>query len=180
MRSYVLISLLLFSSHLWAKPIQCVCFPSQVNKVTQWIRTINKTEIGRNFLNAVKRGERRLQIVHDSSARLSAGKTLIPLTTATGDGRGVNSIQILMDLTMSARGTHLVKGEDFSWISFPAVINLFHEIAHAKHAMTGDTKTMFEIQAIIDENIFRAQLSKVLNQNFSQRLIDGHDASVEL
>ncbi len=177
MRLALLLSLSFSPAVALALPIQVIGTAGQAPRVQSWLNLIGRTPIGRQYLQAVTAGPRRLQIVHSFYARSSAGKTLLPMTTATSDGRGVNDIQIEMDLTIPFEGSCRVLGADGGKVAFPAPVNLFHELSHAYHGMKGDTKAMFEVQAIIDENVFRAQYAALTKRPMPARDIYGHDSS---
>ncbi len=162
-----------------AKPIIFEASLVQTLKVKSWIMLIEQSNIGRKYLNFITSGNKQLIIRHNTYARMSAGKTLVPMTTATEDGRGVDEIEIELDLNMTLAGTHLVVGDNAELIHFVAPVNLFHEMSHAYHAMKGDFKAS-EVQAIQDENIFRQEWGSVIKCGTAKRSILSHDSSKEL
>ena len=67
-----------------------------------------------------------------------------------------------MNFEMPDSGSHRVGTYGTSeLIEFTADQNLVHEFVHAKHAVYGTMATMYEVQAILEENIYREQKARL-------------------
>jgi hypothetical protein len=81
-------------------------------------------------------------------------------------------ISIWYDITDAAGQHWTVKDKDSQNIHLPRPVLLYHELAHAWHDIQGDLPAVdhdAEVQAIADENVFRAQLGLSLRNSTSHR-----------
>lgn len=141
-----------------------------IAKFKYWLNHIAKIHHGRSTLQAIINSGHTLVISHSSSARVSAGRTLAPMTDNLINGRG-ESVIILFDATVSERGSHMVFNGKRELIGYSAMTNLFHELAHARHKMNG-TWLYFasERQAIEEENTFRRELAGINGSPVTERV----------
>lgn len=126
-----------------------------------WLSEVLKTDVGVKIIEDLSHGSHELMIMHHPSSVLTAGKTLIELTTRMSNGHGTPAV-IQMNFEMPDHGSHRVATYGTSeLIEFTADQNLFHEFVHAKHAVYGTMATMYEVQAILEENIYREQKARL-------------------
>lgn len=152
------------TSTLIIQNIQITGTRAQQNSFIRWLNNIAETQKGRHTLNAIIQSGHQLQLIHSSHARLSAGRTIAPLTEDLINGQGA-SVRIIFDGNMNDRGSHVVYNEKSQFIEFTAQQNLFHELAHAVHQMNGTWRYFnSEAQAIEEENIFRQELAILNNE----------------
>lgn len=139
--------------------IQIIGSREQQKNIVRWLDGIVITHKGRITLQKIINSGHQLTIRHSLAARLSAGRTIAPMTENLINGKG-ESVTITMDATMLDEGTHRVFNRHFSLIQFNAQQNLYHELAHAMHKMQGTWRYFnSEQQAIEEENIFRRELA---------------------
>lgn len=151
------------------KNIQITGTPKQQQNFMRWLDGIAETEKGRQTLTAIIHSNHSLHIKHSETARLSAGRTIAPLTEDLINGRGAG-VKIIFDANMKDSGSHQVYNEKLDLIEFTAYHNLFHELAHAAHQMSGTWRYFAsEQQAIEEENIFRRQLAHLNNETPTNR-----------
>ncbi len=141
----------------------------QRKKILQWLNHIADVKKGRDTLIAIISSPHQLTIKHSDSAKLSAGRTIAPMTMDLINGKGAD-ITIIFYADMPDSGTHKVYNHKIELIEFNAVQNLYHELAHAMHQMQGTWRYFAsEKQAIEEENIFRQQLAITNNTLAHQR-----------
>lgn len=132
----------------------------QTQRFIHWLDEIATTPKGRDTLAAIIRSGHTLTIQHSIKARLSAGRTIAPMTENLINKKG-ESVTIIFDADMPDTGSHRVYNKYFELIEFTALQNLYHELAHAMHKMQGSWRYFAsEDQAIEEENIFRAELAQ--------------------
>ncbi|MGS2716541.1 M91 family zinc metallopeptidase [Eionea flava] len=157
-----------------------------IQKLHTWLSEIMTTAKGQRTLEAINQSGHILTIKHAFSARLSAGRTIAPMTENLINHTG-ESVTIIFDADSPEKGTHRVFNKHFQLIEFTAVQNLYHELAHAMHKMQGTWRYFAsEAQAIEEENIFRTELAKKKNQTVALRFgkdgekIGGLETATEL
>lgn len=134
-----------------------------------WLTEIASIPKGQHTLEAINQSGHILTIKHSLSARLSAGRTIAPMTENLINRTG-ESVTIVFDAESPDRGTHRVFNKHFKLIEFTAVQNLYHELAHAMHKMQGTWRYFAsEAQAVEEENIFRRELATNKNQTVALR-----------
>lgn len=132
----------------------------QTQRFINWLDEIATTTKGQNTLAAIIRSGHTLTIRHSIKARLSAGRTIAPMTENLINKKG-ESVTIIFDADMPDTGSHRVYNRRFELIEFTALQNLYHELAHAMHQMQGTWRYFAsEDQAIEEENIFREELAQ--------------------
>lgn len=120
---------------------------------------IAQVPFGAQTLWAISQSNHRLLIRHSHYAVVSSGRTSAPMTRNLTNGVG-EDVEIKFNAYIPDQGSHRVYGEHRQYVEFTAVQNLFHELAHAKHKMTGQWPyASSEYAAIKDENIFRRELA---------------------
>ena len=130
-----------------------------IAKFKHWLNEIVRIPHGRATLETIIESGHNLTISHSEIARISAGRTQAPMSENLINGKG-ESVRILFDATISESGSHLVYNGNKELVEYTAVVNLFHELAHARHKMNGSWRYFdSEGQAIEDENIFRRDLA---------------------
>lgn len=133
----------------------------QKKELTRWLNDIAVVPKGYSTLKAIAKTPHTLTIKHSAAARLSAGRTIAPMTENLINGVGEN-VLIIFDAAMSDRGTHRVFNSANQLIEFNAIQNLYHELAHAMHKMQGTWRYFAsEAQAIEEENEFRIDLAVI-------------------
>lgn len=138
--------------------------PQQKEKIAQWLLEIAHVPKGKSTLSAIKQSGHQLLIKHSAAARLSAGRTIAPMTDNLTNGAG-EDITIIFDADMPDQGTYQVYDAVNQLIEFTAVQNLYHELAHAMHQMNGTWRYFAsERQAIEEENLFRTDLALMRNE----------------
>ena len=142
----------------------------QVDKIRGWLQTIARVPKGMETLVAIQESGHKLFIYHYQPSMLSAGKTSAPVTSNLINGVG-ESVDIYFNFDMPNHGSHFVSNSKRRNISFTAVQNLFHELAHARHMMNG-TWLYFdsEGQAIAEENEFRLQEATINQVAYEPRV----------
>lgn len=138
--------------------IRLIGSTQQTQRFINWLDEIATTTKGQDTLAAIIRSGHTLTIQHSIKARLSAGRTIAPMTENLINKKG-ESVTIIFDADMPDTGSHRVYNRRFELIEFTALQNLYHELAHAMHQMQGTWRYFAsEDQAIEEENIFRAEL----------------------
>ncbi|MBY0385289.1 hypothetical protein K2X05_09035 [bacterium] len=123
------------------------------------ISRVREYSFGEETWAAIAFSGKNLMIGHSAPAVSTAGRTLAPLTTALGDGRGASCV-ILFNFDIPESGSHRVGGMNQEWVEFTKLKNFFHELMHAKDQMNGTWQSYrSEQQAIEGENTFRLQLN---------------------
>ncbi len=141
----------------------------QQERIKQWLWQIATVPKGFSTLAAINRSGHKLTIRHSSAARLSAGRTIAPMTNDLINGVGAD-VTIIFDGDMPDYGSHQVFNAANQLIEFTAVQNLYHELAHAMHQMRGTWRYFAsEKQAIEEENYFRYELALQQGRNSQQR-----------
>lgn len=131
-----------------------------MRRLSRWLDQIFAVPHGRGTIREILASGNRLTIRNSTWALPASGRTLAPVTAGLINGKG-EDVEILFDARIPDSGSHSVFGEGNQLIEFTAVQNLFHELAHAKHLTKGTWRyTNSEAQAIDEENLFRAQLSR--------------------
>ena len=131
-----------------------------IAKFKFWLNEISRNPVGRETLLEIVRSGHTLSIAHADHARISAGRTMAPMTEKLINGQG-ESVEILFDGRITESGSHLVFNGEKELVEYTAVQNLFHELVHAKHKMKGTWRYFdSEGQAIEEENDFRAELAR--------------------
>lgn len=140
-----------------------------IAKFKYWLNEIVKIPVGEETLRTIVESGHTLTIEHNNHSRISAGRTLAPMTEDLINGIGAD-IEILFDASVTEAGSHLVYDTHGDLIEYTAIENLFHELSHAKHKMNGTWRYFdSEGQAIEDENIFRKEYNTIQNQAITQR-----------
>jgi hypothetical protein len=143
-------------------------------KFTRWLDQIAKVPKGFQTLKMISDTPHELVILSTEHARISAGRTIAPMTMDIINGVG-DSVQIIFDANTADEGSHMVFNSKKELIEYTAIQNLYHELAHAMHMMNGTWRYFAsEDQAIEEENIFRRQLAEQQGRPWQQRYrIDG-------
>lgn len=142
---------------------------AQQNNFMRWLEGIAETQKGREILSKITTSGHQLHIAHSREAKLSAGRTIAPMTMDLINGKGA-SVKIIFDGNMNDKGSHFVYDEKLQYIEFTAYQNLFHELAHAAHQMNGTWRYFAsEKQAIEEENVFRQEIAQLNNTPLNQR-----------
>lgn len=153
----------------FGKNITLIGTPEQVMKLTRWLDQISLVPKGFQTLRQISNTPHDLIIQHSDHAVVSAGRTRAPMTSNLINGVG-DSVEIIFDVRMGDRGTHMVFNAKGDPIEFTAVQNLFHELAHAVHMMNGTWRYFdSEGQAIEEENVFRCQWAAMIGRPPTQR-----------
>ena len=143
--------------HSLIKSIVIQADSPQKQNIQRWLEAIARIPKGEQTLKAIAQTDHILTIKHTSAARLSAGRTIAPMTNDLINGIGAD-ITIIFDGDIPDTGSHRVYDGANQPIEFTAVQNLYHELAHAMHQMRGTWRYFAsEKQAIEEENIFRIQ-----------------------
>jgi hypothetical protein len=148
--------------------------PKHVMQFTRWLDQIARVPKGWQTLWQISNTPHELVIRDSEHARLSAGRTLAPMTMDIINGVG-DSVEIHFDARTRDSGSHMVYNARRDLIEYSAIQNLYHELAHAMHMMNGTWRYFdSEAQAIEEENIFRRQLAHIQGLPPTQRYrIDG-------
>lgn len=155
-RNYLNTSKHLISSHA----LTLIGSPRQIIRLSRWLDEIQQIPIGRETLRTILDSGHQLTIRHSEWALHASGRTLAPVSDNLTNGTG-SDVEILFDVRIPERGSHSVFDAQRNAIEFTAVQNLFHELAHAKHLVSGTWRYFdSEGQAIEEENIFRRQFSE--------------------
>ena len=143
--------------------------PEQIIKFTRWLDQIAMVPKGYRTLMQIFNTPHELVIQHADYAVQSAGRTMAPMTMSLINGVG-ESVHILFDARTGDRGSHMVYNAKMELIEYSAVQNLYHELAHAMHQMSGTWRYFAsEAQAIEEENVFRSQLAAIQGLTPTQR-----------
>lgn len=156
MRALVLfVSFIAFSSSLASITIEA---PNHLkSRIEGWMSIIASYSSGRETIAAIEECANPVRIVHNASARISAGRTAAPLSSNLTNGVGMPA-EIMFDATIEKRGSHYTFDQNGHDLEFTAVQNLFHELSHARHYACGTYRYFDgEGQAIEDENRFRRE-----------------------
>lgn len=130
---------------------------SEIANFQRWLNEIKQVPIGKETLEGILKSDHNLTISHDRSSRVSAGRTLAPMSENLINGVGTN-VEIFFDASIPESGSHMVYNALKVLVEYTATQNLFHELVHAKHKMKGTWRYFdSEGQAIEEENIFRKQ-----------------------
>ena len=140
-----------------------------IAKFKHWLNEIFKIRHGRSTLEAIIDSGHTLTISHSKAARVSAGRTQAPMSENLINGKG-ESVRILFDASISESGSHLVFNGKKELVEYTAVVNLFHELVHARHKMNGSWRYFdSEGQAIEEENIFRREMAVLNGDSVTER-----------
>ena len=140
-----------------------------IMRFKRWIDIIAQVPAGINTLWAISESNHHLLIRHSHFSVISSGRTSAPMTKNLTNGIG-EDVEIKFNAYIPEQGSHRVYGKNRQLIEFTAVQNLFHELAHAKHKMTGRWPySRSEFAAIKEENIFRKELAELNKQPFFKR-----------
>ncbi len=143
--------------------------PLQQKRFLSWLNRIADIPKGQQTLLNIINTPHQLTITHSPAARLSAGRTIAPMTNDLINGVGAD-IVIIFDASIPEEGTQTVFNSQRNLIEFTAIQNLYHELAHAMHKIQGTWRYFdSEGQAIEEENIFRVQMSLYSNTPNYQR-----------
>lgn len=151
--------------------------PQMQNRIDEWLVRIEKVKTGREMLQLIASAAHPVYLEHSHHSLETAGKTLIPLTTRAFNGSGVWA-RIQFALDMPDEGSHRLFDCAGQTIDWPAIVNFFHELSHAGHAVQGSLIYNIEYQAIVDENQFRSELAQVEPISASQRCYRTADESL--
>jgi hypothetical protein len=146
----------------------------EVMRFKRWLDRIARVPKGIDTLWVISASRHQLTIEHSRYSVLSSGRTQAPMTMNLVNGVG-EDVTIKFNAYIPDQGSHRVFDTLGRPIEFTALQNLYHELAHAMHKMTG-TWLYFrsERSAIEEENIFRRQLAELEHGEFHKRfLIDG-------
>ena len=146
----------------------------EVMRFKHWLDHIARVPKGIDTLWVISASRHRLTIEHSRHSVLSSGRTQAPMTMNLTNGVG-EDVTIKFNAYIPDQGSHRVFDTFDRPIEFTAVQNLYHELAHAMHKMTG-TWLYFrsEQSAIEEENIFRRELAEIEHATFHKRSkIDG-------
>jgi hypothetical protein len=135
---------------------------TQLARVHEWLTEVAKTKIGNETLEKIESCGNTVYLRHKPESLAAGGTTEIELSRKMRNGEGVDA-HIAMHLGIPDSGSHVVYDINHNEISFNALENFFHELAHARHAACG-TLNIFntEGQAIADENRFRLERANAL------------------
>ncbi len=143
--------------------------PEHVMRFTRWLDEIAMVPKGLQTLLIISNSPHDLVIQDSEHARRSAGRTLAPMTLNIINGIG-ESVEILFDARTKDSGSHMVYNSRRELIEYSTIQNLYHELAHAMHMMSGTWRYFdSEAQAIEEENIFRLQLAERQGRTATQR-----------
>ncbi len=142
---------------------------AEVLRFKRWLDAIATVPKGVDTLWTISASGHRLDIRHFRHAVLSSGRTQAPMTANLTNGVG-EDVTILFNAYIPEQGSHRVFDARDTAIEFTALQNLYHELAHAMHKMTG-TWLYFrsEASAIDEENVFRRQLAEQQHHPFYKR-----------
>ncbi len=140
-----------------------------VMRFKRWIDIISQVPSGVNTLWAISQSKHQLLIRHSHFSVISSGRTSAPMTRNLTNGVG-EDVEIKFNAYIPEHGSHRVYGVNGKLIEFTAVQNLYHELAHAKHKMTGRWPySRSEFAAIQEENKFRKELAELQNRPYFKR-----------
>lgn len=118
--------------------------------------------MGQKVFNEATSVRHKLLFIHSVQSVQTAGSTISDLTTKLSNGVGTDAV-VQMHFDMPDQGTHMVTAiGSHDLIEFTADQNLFHELVHVKHTVNGTLATMQEVQAVIEENVYREQRAQLL------------------
>lgn len=143
--------------------------PAEVMRFKRWLDAIARVPKGVETLWSISGSGHHLVIEHSRFAVLSSGRTQAPMTMNLTNGVG-EDVSIKFNAYIPEQGSHRVFDARDEPIEFNALQNLYHELAHAMHKMTG-TWLYFrsEQSAIEEENVFRRELAELENRPFHKR-----------
>lgn len=143
--------------------------PVEVMRFKRWLDAIARVPKGVATLWSISASGHRLVIEHSRVAVLSSGRTQAPMTMNLTNGVG-EDVVIKFNAYIPEQGSHRVFDARDRPIEFNALQNLYHELAHAMHKMTG-TWLYFrsEQSAIEEENVFRRELADLEDRPFTKR-----------
>ena len=142
----------------------------EILKLKHWMDEIVRVPKGRDTLWAISRSNHDLVIRHSSFAVISAGRTLAPMTKNLTNGVG-EDVEIKFNARIPDAGSHIMFDSKRRPIGYTAVQNLYHELAHAMHKMTGEWLYFdSERSAIKEENEFRRDQAMMLGQPVNERI----------
>lgn len=131
--------------------------PAQVVRLSHLLDQVYEVPFGRDTLQAILETPHTVTLCHSTWALRSAGRTLAPLSRNLTNGVGESAL-VLFDTRIPAEGSHAVFNTFREPIPYTAVQNLYHELSHARHYVSGTWRYFdSEGQAIADENRFRAE-----------------------
>ena len=144
--------------------------PQQIRKMRRWLTQIAEIPKGYQTLVSIQDSGHKLMIFHSADSMISSGKASAPMSSNLINGIG-ESIDIYFNFNIPDGGSHWVFDRSRSRIEYRAVVNLYHELAHAMHMMNGTwAYARSERQAIEEENIFRRQLARAERKPFLERV----------
>ena len=144
--------------------------PGQIAKMRRWLLQIAEIPKGYQTLVSIQESGHKLMIFHSADSMISSGKASAPMSSNLINGVG-ESIDIYCNFNIPDGGSHWVFDSSRSRIEYRAIVNLYHELAHAMHMMNGTwAYARSERQAIEEENIFRKQLARVERKPFLERV----------
>ena len=144
--------------------------PYQVMRFKRWLDSIVNVPKGLETVWAISRSRHRLNIEHSMYSVISSGRTLALMTRNLTNGVG-EDVTIKFNAHIPDSGSHRVFDTRTRPIEFTAVQNLYHELAHAMHIMTGTWQYFrSEQSAIEEENVFRRELAIAENKPFHERV----------
>jgi hypothetical protein len=133
--------------------------PSEIMRFSNWLDRIAEVPKGFRTLQEISKSGHELTIEHVHYAVTSAGRTQGPLSADLINGKGAD-VSILFNAHIPECGSHRVYNSRRELIEYSAIVNLYHELAHAMHMMKGTWRYFAsERQAIEEENIFRTDLA---------------------
>ncbi len=142
----------------------------QVTKMRRWFEEIAAVPKGYETLVEIQKSGHKLMIFHSPRSMISSGKASAPLSSNLTNGRG-ESVDIYFNFDIPDAGSHRVFDTSRSPIEYTAIQNLYHELAHAMHMMSGTWRyAKSERQAIEEENIFRRELAEQKRLPFRERV----------
>jgi len=142
----------------------------QVEKMRRWFEQIALVPRGYQTLVAIQQSGHKLIIFNSHRSVVSSGKASAPMTSNLINGVG-ESIDIFFSFDIPDSGSHWVFDRHHTKIEYSAIVNLYHELAHAMHMMNGTwAYAESELQAIQEENVFRRQLAKMNHRPYLERV----------
>lgn len=141
----------------------------EIMRFKHWLDEIAAVPKGIDTLWAIAQTGHRLSIEHSHYSVLSSGRTQAPMTRNLTNGVG-EDVTIKFNAYIPEQGSHRVLGRGNHLVEFTAVQNLYHELAHAMHKMTGRWPYFrSEEAAIEEENAFRSDLARMRRADYQQR-----------
>ncbi len=144
--------------------------PRQIEKMRSWLMQIADVPKGYQTLVSIQQSGHKLMIFHSSDSMISSGKASAPMSSNLINGVG-ESIDIYFNFNIPDSGSHWVFDRRRSRIEYRAIVNMYHELAHAMHMMNGTwAYARSERQAIEEENVFREQIARAERKPFLERV----------